>query len=305
MPVLLLVLGGCASIPDQVRQLDDAAAYVELANTPFHSQERYQCGPAALLTALQASGAAATLGEIVAKVYLPGRKGSLQAEMIAATRTSDRVPYRLEGTLAAILAELDAGRPVVVLQNLGINMYPRWHYAVVVGIDPLKDEVILRSGTDKRRVTRTKTFLYTWRRSNYWAFVALRPGELPANLNQGRYFEAVAGLEQVGRNESAAAAWQAALEKWPGNPVALFGFANVRYAQANWQGAVDVYRQLLAGETDMPAARNNLAMALLELGRYRQALDEIELAIASTEDPYLLPEFQKTRAVVLEFSSRN
>lgn len=305
MPVLLLVLGGCASIPEQVRQLDEAATYVELANTPFHSQEKYQCGPAALLTALQASGAEATLDEIVDKVYLPGRKGSLQAEMIAATRTSDRIPYRLDGTLAAILAELNADRPVLVLQNLGIKMYPRWHYAVVVGIDPLKDEVILRSGTEQRRITRTRTFLHTWRRSNYWAFVALRPGELPVNVNQVRYFEAVAGLEQVGRYESAAAAWRAALEKWPDHPVVLFGVANVRYAQANWQGAVDVYRQLLADETNMPAARNNLAMALLELGRYRQALEAIEMAIESTEDPYLLSEFQKTRDLVLRSSISN
>lgn len=303
LPVLFIVqvlaLGGCVSIAPEVRQLDDTASSIELTNTPFHAQERYHCGPAALLTALQASGAGVEMDEVVDLVYLPGREGSLQAEMIAAVRTSGRVPYRIDGTLRAVYDELLSGRPVVVLQNLGVALYPRWHYAVVVGIDPERDEVILRSGTDKRRITGIRTFLHTWRRSDYWSFVVLRPGEFPANVDRGHYREAIAGVEQAGRLTEAAAGWQAALERWPNDTVALFGLANVRYAQQNWAAAAAGYRALLAGNAEVPVARNNLAMALHKMGQSKEALDQIDRAMQATEDRFLKSEFSKTREAIL------
>jgi hypothetical protein len=32
--------------------------------------------------------------------------------------------------------QLEAGRPVLVLQNLALKLWPQWHYAVVVGYLP-------------------------------------------------------------------------------------------------------------------------------------------------------------------------
>ena len=133
MPALLLCLSGCASIPEHVSELP-ADVSLDLDRTPFFPQERYQCGPAALATVLASSGVAVDLGALVDRVYLPGRKGSLQVEMLAASRAAGRVPYVIDGTLLALQDELDAGRPVVVLQNLGVTAIPKWHYAVVVGI---------------------------------------------------------------------------------------------------------------------------------------------------------------------------
>ncbi|MBT8098385.1 MAG: PA2778 family cysteine peptidase [Gammaproteobacteria bacterium] len=298
-PVLFIVLGGCASIPPGVGQLDAGAASLELADTTFHAQERYQCGPAALLTALQSSGADASMQEVVDLVYLPGRKGSLQAEMLAAVRTSGRLPYRIDGTLNAIFDELRSGRPVVVLQNLGVSLYPRWHYAVVVGIDPGRHEVILRSGIDKRRVTAFKPFLHTWRRSDYWSFVVLKPDEWPANVDRVRYFETIAGVEQAGRYREALIGWQTALGQWPDDPVALFGFANVHYAVENWAEAVAGYQALLDAGGELPVARNNLAMAFLKIGETEKALDQVDRAILATEDRFLQTEFAKTREAIL------
>jgi hypothetical protein len=62
------------------------------------------------------------------------------------------IPYVLEPEVTALAAELAAGRPVLVLQNLGLERAPVWHYAVVDGID--QGDVILRSGTQQRRVER-------------------------------------------------------------------------------------------------------------------------------------------------------
>ena len=298
MPALFVLTSGCASIPPSVSDLPDAAQTVELEATPFYPQERYQCGPAALTTVLVASGAAVTLDDIVKKVYLPGRQGSLQFELLAAARTEGRLPYPVDGTLSTIWQELEAGRPVLVLQNLGVSAIPRWHYAVVVGIDTENDEVVLRSGTDERRVTPTRAFLHTWRRGGYWGLVALKPGELPAAVDRARYFEAVAALEEAGRAEAATAAWGAALSQWPGDTVALFGLANANLALRNFAAAEDAYRTLLDRDSSLLADRNNLALALAEQGEFDAALQEISVALSENRDAAVDKELRDTEATI-------
>ena len=115
---------------------------------------------------------------LVREVYLPARGGTLQPALVAAARERGRVPVAV-GDLEGLLAEVAAGRPLLVLQDLGAAFFARWHYAVVVGVDSGRDEVFLRSGTDRRRVMELDTFLKTWRRGEYWALVVLRPDELP------------------------------------------------------------------------------------------------------------------------------
>ena len=84
-------LSGCASSWPQTAELSakrpqDLPARLELADVPFFPQVEYQCGPAALATALASSGVAVTPGDLVSQVYIPARKGSLQIEMMAAAR---------------------------------------------------------------------------------------------------------------------------------------------------------------------------------------------------------------------------
>ena len=298
MPALFVLLAGCATIPPSVSELPVSDRAIELEETPFYPQERYQCGPAALTTVLAQSGAPVSLEGIVDKVYLPGRQGSLQVELLAATRTEGRLPYVIDGSFAAIWRELERGRPVLVLQNLGVAVMPRWHYAVVVGIDAERGEVVLRSGTDRRRVTPSRTFLHTWRRGGYWGMVALAPAELPAAPDRSRYFEAIAALEQAGRADEAAIAWQTALEHWPGDSVALFGLANSRLVLGDYPAAEEAYRDLLEREPGMIVARNNLALALAEQGRYDAALQEIGIALSGNSDAALERELRDTEATI-------
>lgn len=298
MPALFVSLAGCASIPPSVSELPASAWTIELDDTPFYPQERYQCGPAALTTVLEKSGADVSLGDIVDKVYLPGRQGSLQLELLAATRTEGRLPYVIDGTLEGIWRQLEAGRPVLVLQNLGVAAIPRWHYAVVVGIDVERGDVVLRSGTDRRRVTPLRTFLRTWRRGGYWGMVALAPEELPAAVDRSRYFEAIVAFEQTGRADEAAIAWQTALREWPGDTVALFGLANANLAREEYAAAEAAYRALLERAPGLPAARNNLALALAEQGEYERALEQIALALSTGPEPALQMELRDTEATI-------
>jgi Peptidase_C39 like family len=155
----LLLLTGCVS---RGPLIESSTRVVELADTPFFPQTAFQCGPAALATALGAARVKVTPEELAPLVYLPGRKGSLQIEMQAAPRQYGRISYRIEPQLAAILAELDAGRPVLVLHNYGLPFWPRWHYAVVVGYDGPRDRVVLRSGKVRRQELSAANFMRAW-----------------------------------------------------------------------------------------------------------------------------------------------
>ena len=276
-----------------------APSPLELVDTPFYSQQQFQCGPAALMTVLTASGVSTTLDAVSQQVYLPARQGSLQSEILAASRAAERIPYVLMPELSSITGELATGRPVLVLLNLGVSWAPRWHYAVVVGTDAGSEQTVLRSGTDERRVMRTPVFLRTWKRSNFWAMSILRPGELPANPDRSRYIEAVAGLEQTGHPLAARDAWQAGLSQWPDDSVLLFGLANSHYALGNFSEAERLFLVMLRIDDESLIARNNLAMTLAAQGRNREALEQIDTALSRVGDSPLLDELLDTRNMIL------
>lgn len=304
---LVQVVSGCAGRqPARDDWLVDKhqPASLELQDTPFFPQEDWQCGPAALATLLAASGITVTPEELVDMVYLPERKGSLQLELIAASRRFQRLPYVLDPEFPALLAELQSGRPVLILQNLGLAIYPVWHYAVVIGYDAPRNEIILRSGDHKRYVMQTQAFMRSWKLANRWALVTLRPGEFPVKPEENRYMIAIAALESAGKLEAAALFYAAALNRWPGNTLAMFGLGNVYYAQGELQRAEAQYRRLLAIQPGYAAARNNLAQLLVDRGCRVAALAEIETGLATTgSDSPLRQNLLETRASILDSPS--
>ncbi|MFN2339214.1 MAG: PA2778 family cysteine peptidase, partial [Gammaproteobacteria bacterium] len=178
-----LLLAGCAAVP-QTRSLTASPPaglpeHIELVDVPFFPQQAYQCGPAALATLLQDQGVPVAPEALVPEVYVPARQGSLQAEMLAAARARGLVAYPLRPELDAILREVAAGRPVLVLQNLGLAWLPYWHYAVIVGYDLARGEIVLRSGLHERHVNGFARFERTWHRAGRWAFVVTAPDQLP------------------------------------------------------------------------------------------------------------------------------
>jgi len=275
-----LTLAGCAG---RGPLLDPASAAkhaprVELDSTPFFPQERYQCGPAALATVLAASGVTTSAEALASAVYLPGRQGSLQPELVAATRRNDRVPYLLPPVTDALLATLDAGVPVLVLQKLGAGPFPGWHYAVVIGYDIERDRIVLRSGTERRKEMSARQFLATWDRAERWALVAVLPGTLPPAPDFARYMEAAAGLEAVGRGESAAHAYEAAARQWPAEALPQLALANLGYARGDFVAAERGFHAAARLDPADAAARNNRAEVLRQLGCFNLARREIEVA---------------------------
>ena len=284
---LAVVLGACATRTPVLtpEHLGPAAPeQIELDSTPFIAQERYQCGPAALAMLLQQSGVEVSADQLVPQVYLPARKGSLQAEMLATGRRYQRIPYRIDPDIASLTAELQAGRPVLVLQNLGLESRPLWHYAVVIGYARQDDLVILRSGTRERQLMPGWLFMDTWSKADNWAMVLLRPGRLPAHPDRLRYLGAVAAAEGQTEPEAVLDAYDAALEQWPDDAVARFGRANALHALGRLEAAREAYQQLIADNPAHVAALNNLAAVYAELGCTRQARTSIARAFTLVDD---------------------
>ena len=282
----MMLAGGCAG--NVLQGEAELPLSVEWQDTPFFPQEEYQCGPAALATLLNSSGRTVRPEELVAKVYVPGKRGSFQPELLAATRSYERIPYVIPPEMSALLAELAHGRTVLVFQNLGARLLPVWHYAVVIGFSLEKDRIILRSGTSKRLEQSARRFLKTWKRGEYWGMVALAPGELPATGDISRYLKAVAAAESSGQLNLAISSYQAALDRWPDNSTALFGLGNSFFKSGNFSQAEQSYRKLLQTNPDHTATRNNLAQMLADQGRCREARQIIDEALSSSDpEPWL------------------
>jgi hypothetical protein len=279
--VAALATAGCALRPATVAPPAwpaDLPAAVELTATPFHAQDRYQCGPAALATVLESAGVVVTPEALVDEVYLPARRGSLQTELIAATRRRARLAYELEPDFATLLREVAAGRPVLVLQNLAIDAWPRWHYAVVIGYDVAADRLVLRSGTTARQWMSRRRFDSSWRRAGRWAVVVSRPAEPPRTAAPLRWLRAAADLDVTQRRDAARAAQHAAVERWPDSALAAVALANGQLADGDAATAERSLHAAVARGAADAIVYNNLADLRGKRGCRRAALQAIEQA---------------------------
>jgi len=261
-----LLLTACAGTPQsQKLSMEPPTSLpqsVELAGVAFFPQEKYQCGPAALATVLTAQGLKVSPDELVDKVYLPERQGSLQIEMVATARSYQQLTYKLTGQLDTILREVASGRPVLIFQNLSFAWAPRWHYAVVVGYDLDQQLLILRSGSTERRITPFSTFERTWQRGKYWAYVLAEPGDIPITANALEYSRSATALMQAGHQQAALKAFEAASQHWPGEALPQMTLGNAYYAAKDYNKAREAFSRAVTIEPENAQAWNNLAYAL-------------------------------------------
>lgn len=276
------LLVGCAA-PQADRLLANPPGSLQskvlLSDVPFHPQEAYFCGPAALAMALNWTGFPIRSEDLAPRVFSPGRKGTLQTDIVTASRRSGRIAYPVS-TLKNLLREVNAGHPVVVLQNLGLSWYPQWHFAVVIGYDLPRGEILLHSGLKAKKRMPLELFERTWARGKYWAQVILPPDRIPATAEEGRFLKSVLGLERAQRYAAAARAYGTALVRWPGSYGALMGMGNSRYGSGDLPGAESAFREAVRVNPQSGSAYNNLAHVLAERGRYGEALKAARRAVA-------------------------
>lgn len=280
--LFVLLLGGCATQTQSslIAVPDTMPRRIELTSVPFYPQERYQCGPAALAMSLTAAGIPTEPDALVSQVYVPAREGSLQPEMLASGRRNGALSMAIPSRLDALLMEIAAGTPVIVLQNLSLPWFPLWHYAVAVGYDLDKGEIILRSGTTEREVMRLSTFQRTWSRGGNWAMVTVPVDRLPASAEQSTVVSALVALEKSASASRVRAAYETALKRWPRDLTLQLGYGNAAYNQGDRAAAIAAFRRATDAHPDSAPAFNNLATVLAEQGQIVQAQQAAERAVA-------------------------
>lgn len=277
----LLLLTGCAA-PQWARLQRQVPAGLPLAaeigQVPFFPQEADQCGPASLAMVAQFAGAQVTPEELRSQVYLPERQGSLQIEMLVAARRQGLVALTLEPQLLAVLRQVAAGQPVVVLQNLSLPWAPLWHYAVVIGYDLPAQTLVLHSGLNERMEMPLSTFERTWARGRHWAMLALPPTTLPAQARALDWLQAAAALERV-QPAAALRAYDTAVKTWPSHAGAWLGLGNARHAQGRLAEAGEALETATRLAPDFADAWNNLAQVRLEQQRWSEAAQAVDRAV--------------------------
>lgn len=289
--LLVVAIAGCAAGPEHL-VLRAAGEPVELVDVPFFAQDEFQCGPAALATVLVHEGLDVTPQALKSRIYIPGRRGSLQAELLAATRSHGLVPYVLPKSLAPKLDEVRAGRPVLLLQNLGFERWPVWHYAVLVGFDPERDRFLLRSGTTRLEQTRARRYLTRWDRAGRWSMVVVSPSDPPVSADVLGWLQAVAPFESTGNLDLAAEGYEAAIKRWPDEAIAWTALGNVRYLQQDLQAAEESYIRALTISDGLWTARNNLVNTLVDRGC--ASLADPWIRTAGEPPPEIAPTWQQT-----------
>jgi tetratricopeptide (TPR) repeat protein len=274
--LFILLFSGCASLPPLPDSLPPST---ELTDTPFFPQETHQCGPAALATLLNYRGIQVSPAQLTPQVFLPEREGSLQVEMTASVRRYGQLAYPLAPRLDDLLREVAAGNPLLVLQNLAFGWLPRWHYAVVIGYDLTRQEVILRSGSQRRWVSKLSAFHNTWRRSGHWALVILPAGQIPVTATPQPYLQAAYELEQTGKAEAAQQAYEAATRRWPQEKTVWLALANHAYGLTRYGEAREALLQATRLDANDPTIWNNLAYVYLAAGCAGQARQAVERAL--------------------------
>lgn len=276
-----MLLAGCATpqLSHLLRQTPpDLPAVAEIRQVPFFPQEAYQCGPASLAMVAQFAGSRVTPEELQPQVYLPDRQGSLQIEMLAAARRQGLVALTLQPELQALLRQVAAGQPVVVLQNLSLPWVPLWHYAVVIGYDLPARTIVLHSGLNERMEMSLATFEHTWARGRHWAMLALPPTRLPVQAQPAPWLQAAAALERV-QMPAALQAYDTAVKAWPEEPVGWLGLGNVNYAQGRLQEAGEALQTATRLAPQFADAWNNLAQVRLAQQRWEEAEQAVARAV--------------------------
>jgi len=224
------------------------------------------------------AGIPADQHEIASQIYTPGRQGTLPPDVLAGARRNGALAIEVN-SLQDLLAEIAAGNPVMVFQNLGLKIWPQWHFAVAIAYDLGSETLILHSGLDPHRIHNLNAFEKTWQRADYWAITVTAPDHLPAQATEISALQAAAGLERAEQYMAAITAYQTISTRWPNSIIARMGQGNTEYKLGNYADAVTAFREAIKINETYAAAWNNLANTLAAQGLKDEAMSAAQRAV--------------------------
>ncbi len=282
----MLVISACASRGKQTEAFLKSSPGIpssfEVQEVPFIEQSKNYCGPASVAMVMNWAGHPITADEVATQIFTPGKKGSLQEDILGASRRQGMLAIGIHG-LPSLLNEIAAGHPVIVLENLLASWYPQWHYAVAIGYDLKKRELLLHSGSKAYKVQSLDKFEESWSLADYWGVVILPPSKLAVSVDDVGHAESAAILEQLGKTKEAEEVYQNILKKWPDSFSALIGLGNTRYTANDFKGSVHYLSEAVLKYPKSAVAWHNLATAQGADGKLARARKSALMALKLTD----------------------
>ncbi len=168
-----LLFGACAAGSGAAGRAGAATApgpAVVIPGVPFLPQEEDTCGPSSLAMLLRFLGKKADTAEIVAETRTAGLRGTLITDLAAAARRRGVDAQVVDLDPAGLRAEIDAGRPVILLVDLGVWAWSRPHYLLVYGYGPRG--YVAHSGRTAGQEFPAPDFDARWAKMGHLAIVA-------------------------------------------------------------------------------------------------------------------------------------
>ncbi|MEJ2314791.1 MAG: C39 family peptidase [Nitrospirota bacterium] len=144
-----------------------------LEGVPFYAQEAYQCGPAALAGVMNFWGVDVTPEEIAGEKFSGRARGTLNIDLALYARGRGLQARYFAGTLDDIRGAIDAGYPPIVLVDLGLWLYRKDHFMVVVGYS--EGGLIVNSGREEHKFVPLDDFMRSWERAGSWTLLVKAP----------------------------------------------------------------------------------------------------------------------------------
>jgi len=167
--VALTVALSCAATPQRIKTHNARVIF----DVPFYPQEEFQCGPAAMASVLRFWNVTVEPDEVAGAIFSKSARGTLTLDMVEYARGKGLVTEQVRGDRGVLVRTIDAGRPLIVLVDLGFSFFQRNHYMVVTGY--ADDGVVAHSGKHPHRLITWKEFLPAWEKTGYWTLLIAEP----------------------------------------------------------------------------------------------------------------------------------
>lgn len=275
--LLFLVCVSCATRTPVTDKLADKAESYRIKDVPVIKQKDYHCGPATLAMVMQYHGIQRSEDEMAQGLFHKNLKGSFFSEMKSRARAEGMMVLEVND-LRKAFEEVRAGNPVIVLQNNGFQFSPRWHFAVLTGMNFDGPDVYLSGEKSDMRLFE-RSFVLGGRRS----LVVLPPEKLSTTATEIEHVESAAILESTGKKREALAAYEAILARWNTSLLASIGSANVLYEMNEKKKALEKLRSASAHHNS-PMIWHNLAILEGETGNRVKARMNAKKALELAEE---------------------
>jgi hypothetical protein len=211
---VLCLLSACSGGPQLLPETARLPERVELVDVPFFQLSDAQGGPSALAALLNHQRVITSPGLVGERMQQLAKGQSVQAGLEVVARSYDLLVYPLPGNLDALMQQVSAGHPVLVMQDRLFGG-PGSQFAVLVGYDQRERILILRSGNSRRWHTSFASFDDAWGEAGRWAVLIQPTNQLPAQSIERVWLQAARDLQAQGQTQAAQRALRTARKVWP------------------------------------------------------------------------------------------